>query len=395
MGFNNTTSSNQSTYITIDRCYFHALDEEYYTTRALGFDVSYGAVINCYIDNIKADVDNQGVWAYNTSGPILIYNNFIEACGMNIFFGGADNQASDLIPSDITITKNYLFKRLSWDGAHWNCVNVIESKMAKRVLVEGNVIQNCWADVQDNAIRLKSENQGGNNNWAESADWTIRYNKILNVSFGINITPKAGAYTSVAMERVNFHDNLFMINTSLGNGIFLQNLTVNDTIVNHNTVINDVGNRLVYLYESSADGFDFINNITVDMGTYGIKADGSVAGTASLNAAYPGGQDSGWSCTKNAAVGWPASGYPSQGVTTPENVAAIQFVNYQADGSGDYHLDSGSPYLNAGTDSEDLGADIDLLNAAIEGVIEGNPGDGEPPIPATMTGIYRTGVTSN
>ena len=59
---------------------------------------------------------------------------------------------------------------------------------------------------------------------------------------------------------------------------------------------------------------------------------------------------------------WPA------GNSTPTTWAAVGFVNYNNGNGGDYHLQSTSPYKNAGTDGKDLGADIDALEAAIAGV---------------------------
>jgi hypothetical protein len=43
-------------------------------------------------------------------------------------------------------------------------------------------------------------------------------------------------------------------------------------------------------------------------------------------------------------------------------------VSYHGGDGGDYHLLSGSPYKNAGTDGKDLGADIDAIDTEIAGV---------------------------
>ena len=44
------------------------------------------------------------------------------------------------------------------------------------------------------------------------------------------------------------------------------------------------------------------------------------------------------------------------------------FVQYKQGGGGDYRLQPGSPFKNAGTDGRDLGADIVGLQAAVAGV---------------------------
>lgn len=55
-----------------------------------------------------------------------------------------------------------------WKGAR-SVKNLFELKHAKRVLVEGNVFENNWADGQTGmAIVLKSTNQGGGNPWAQT-----------------------------------------------------------------------------------------------------------------------------------------------------------------------------------------------------------------------------------
>jgi hypothetical protein len=59
---------------------------------------------------------------------------------------------------------------------------------------------------------------------------------------------------------------------------------------------------------------------------------------------------------------WPAGNY------FPSNTAAVQFASYNGGIGGDYHLLSGSPFKNAGTDGKDLGADINTLNSALSGV---------------------------
>ena len=51
---------------------------------------------------------------------------------------------------------------------------------------------------------------------------------------------------------------------------------------------------------------------------------------------------------------WPSGNYfPS----SPKGM----FVNYNGGNGGDYHLVSGSPYINAATDGKNLGADIDAV----------------------------------
>jgi hypothetical protein len=64
---------------------------------------------------------------------------------------------------------------------------------------------------------------------------------------------------------------------------------------------------------------------------------------------------------------FPPSKYPS-GNHFPAAPSAVNFVNYKNGNGGDYHLQSSSPFKNAGTDGKDLGADMDALEAEIAGV---------------------------
>ena len=64
---------------------------------------------------------------------------------------------------------------------------------------------------------------------------------------------------------------------------------------------------------------------------------------------------------------FPPSKYPS-GNYFPASTEAVDFVNYDNGNGGDYHLQSASPYKNAGTDGKDLGADMGAIKAAIAGV---------------------------
>lgn len=73
------------------------------------------SVLNSYIVDIKAvNGDSQGINGYNGAGPMLIENNHIEAAAENILFGGGVPMVSGLVPSDITIRRNYIYKPLSW-----------------------------------------------------------------------------------------------------------------------------------------------------------------------------------------------------------------------------------------------------------------------------------------
>jgi hypothetical protein len=52
----------------------------------------------------------------------------------------------------------------------------------------------------------------------------------------------------------------------------------------------------------------------------------------------------------------------------PATIGDVGFVNFNDGNGGDYHLLPNNPYKGKASDGSDPGADIDALNAAIQGV---------------------------
>src|SRR5258708_31389917 len=88
------------------------------------------------------------------AGPYKIANNFLEASGENILFGGGGANST---PADIQISQNHIFKPLIWkvgqpvyvgrtSGDPFVVKNLLELKNAHPVLLEGTTLQNNrWA----------------------------------------------------------------------------------------------------------------------------------------------------------------------------------------------------------------------------------------------------------
>jgi hypothetical protein len=103
--------------ITLDRVYVHG-DRAKGQKRGVLMNGKQLSVLNSYISDIKAvDIDSQAILGYNGAGPLTILNNYLEASGENIMFGGADPAVVNLVPSDILIRRNHLFKPLTWRSA--------------------------------------------------------------------------------------------------------------------------------------------------------------------------------------------------------------------------------------------------------------------------------------
>jgi PKD repeat protein len=100
--------------IVLDRVYIHGHRTKG-QKRALALHGVRLSVLNSYISDIMmVNADSQGIVGYNGAGPMLIENNFIEASGENILFGGGMPMFNGLVPSDITIRRNHLYKPLKW-----------------------------------------------------------------------------------------------------------------------------------------------------------------------------------------------------------------------------------------------------------------------------------------
>ncbi len=103
--------------ITLDRVYIHG-DRYKGQKRGVTLNGKQLSVLNSYISDIKAvNADSQAINGYNGAGPFTIENNYLEAAGENVLFGGADPAVTNLVPSDIVLRRNHLFKPLEWRNA--------------------------------------------------------------------------------------------------------------------------------------------------------------------------------------------------------------------------------------------------------------------------------------
>jgi len=187
-------------HLIVDRCYIHGHDEGTIMKFGLRLDCANAAVIDSYISGFHSiGYDAQAIAGVNGPGPFKIINNYLEASGENILFGGGAPSIPGLVPSDIEIRKNTLYKPMSWRvgsatyaGKHWTIKNLFELKTGKRVLFDGNQLENSWADVpigqSGYAILLTVRTEGGQSPQADVSDVTITNNVIKNAGAGITLS---------------------------------------------------------------------------------------------------------------------------------------------------------------------------------------------------------------
>src|SRR5215213_7151932 len=300
-------------HLVLDRCYIHAFPTQE-TIRAIALNSSHTEIVNCYISEIHhKSNDSQAIWGWNGPGPFKIINNYLEASGENAGFGGSDPPIAGLIPSDIEIRHNTMSKPLSWRGV-WAVMNLFEIKSGQRVVIEGNVFENCWVSVQAGfAIVLTVRNQTGGAPWSTIKEISFRNNVVRHSGSGVNLLGHDSAdasYKSVEMENVRIENNLFEdIDGEKwgGSGIFVQVTTTSGVVVDHNTVMHSGSAISAYVTVNNvgpSSGFVMTNNI-MQHNAYGIVGQGQGIGTPAFNWFFPNG-----TFRRNILVGADASRYP-------------------------------------------------------------------------------------
>ena len=360
----NTTAQNSAATtannLILDRTYIHGLPN-LSTRRCVMLNSASTAVIDSWLSECHSnDGDSQAIVGWNGPGPFLIQNDYLEAGHEVIMFGGGGMTTANASPADITIRGNHITRPASWKGV-WQVKNLIETKHVRRLLIEGNVIENTWQDGQVGfAFVFKSENQNWDTPWTQSTDITIRYNRIRNVGAVFNIASNPSGAPAVPASRFVITDNIIEnVGTGqfTGDGRTFQLLPgVSDVVLMHNTVVSASGMNPATIYFAGG-GISrlVVHSNVLHHGYAGVKGDATGEGTASLNA-FAGGA----LFTNNAmAEGGTASSYPENNYF-PGTLSSIGFNNLAG---GDYRLSSSSSYLGKGYDGRDIGADINQVDA--------------------------------
>ncbi|HVF66687.1 MAG TPA: hypothetical protein VM914_03435, partial [Pyrinomonadaceae bacterium] len=101
-------------HLVIDRCLITAFPTQI-LKRGVSLQSAETTITGCHIAGFKsAEQDAQAVGGWNGPGPFHVVNNYLEASGENLMFGGATPSVPGLVPSNIEVRRNYFFKPLSW-----------------------------------------------------------------------------------------------------------------------------------------------------------------------------------------------------------------------------------------------------------------------------------------
>ena len=388
-------------HLIFDRNWIHGTAQSE-TTRGIWLGGSTDvAVVDSYfsdfhcIAKIGTCTDAQAVAGgigTNPMGPYKFENNFMEASGEVVMFGGGGATFS---PHDIEIRRNYLFRPLTWmrqspefvgsaDGHPFIVKNLFELKNAERVLFENNVLENCWGGFSQEgyAILLTPRNQPPNRcPECRVLDVTIRNSRIKNVGAGFQIA-NAGDSGDFAKDggRYSIH-NVLIENLDgerfQGHGVLFEilstHVTLHDISIDH---ITGEANRALFMIgertsESKMPNFSFTNNL-LGVGKQQIILTGGGAENCAFRPEVQGPAGVFESCftdykvAGNVIIGgsnkWPAKN------SLVKKITDVGFKAMDKDRVTDYRLHPASRYKNAGIDQKDAGADLDAIDAATKDV---------------------------
>ena len=265
-----TSVAQQPNAIAFERCYIHG-DPSAGSRRGIALNGRNISIVDSRLSDFKeVGADSQALAGWSGAGPFTIVNNYLEGAGENIMFGGADPSIQGLVPADIVVRHNHIFTPLTWRvgdpsyaGTHWSVKNLFELKNARRVVVEGNVLEQNWADAQSGfSILFTVRNQDGTAPWSQVDHVVFQDNILRHAGAGFNLLGYDNNFPSQQTGNVTIRDNLLydVSDTWGGNGAFLQMLDgTSDVVANHNTVLH-TGNVITGDGRPHT-GFVFTNNI--------------------------------------------------------------------------------------------------------------------------------------
>jgi hypothetical protein len=387
--------------IVLDRLYIHGTPQDE-TRRGVELSGSTSVAIqDSYISEFHCSVSGTCVDSQAVSGgvgdapmgPWKIDDNFLEAAGEDVIFGGGEATQT---PADIEIRFNHFFKPLFWlqgqpgfTAPAFIVKNNFEMKNAQRVLFDSNVIEDNWGGFSQHgySILLTPKNQDGDGTsvcpLCQVTDVTIRYVTISHTGGGFVIGNGTSGSGGVALagERYSIHDVIVDdINATLyaGRGTFAQVGTVaqpllQDVTINHVTAFpSHVLFNIGAPDPVTIPDFTFTNSIVV-------AGDSPVTSTGPYgkvqNCAYYQTPVKVWNgCfseskfSSNAILAAPDSPSDWPAGNFYYSTSSIGFVNYNSGDGGDYRLLASSPAIGAGSDGKNLGADVDAVLAAVSDV---------------------------
>jgi len=407
------TGQGTADHIVLDRSWLHGnpQDETYNGVSLSG--VTNAAIVDTYFSDFHciavtgACTDAHAIAGGVSStqdGPFKIQNNFLEASGETILFGGGP---ATLTPTDIQILNNHFWKPWQWikgnpnfiggpDGEPFIVKNHLELKNAVRVLIEANLMENNWGGFTEGGFGMiigpkNQHTQSGANvcPLCQVTDVTVRYVHLAHSGAGLRLMTtlsgngKNGA-PALAGTRWSIHDVILedLSTRYVGGGGAFEIMNdwpqnpLNNLTINHVTAFPDSGSHMITVGNTVATapmyGLVFTNNLVIT-GRYPVWNTGGSTNCAVKNVPVTSINNCFTTSTfvSNGLIAsppeFPPSTWPANNMF-PQTVDDVAFTNYNNGNGGNYELLANSPYKNMGTDGKALGADVGRLKAAMANV---------------------------
>lgn len=270
-------------HLTMDRCYIHG-NSILSFQRGVSLNSSDSEITRCYISEITGrGMDAQAIASWNTPGRNKIVDCYLEATGENLLFGGADPATPDFIPSDVQVLRCNLVKQLTWKGKGWTIKNLLEFKNAKRIAVDGCVLENNWGGEGQAGpcVLFTVRNQEGSAPYSIVEQITFSNCTVRNSDGALNFLGSDNEKPSARASDVAIRNCLF---DKIAGPFITLNGFYNVTI-DRCTHLQSA--NLTTLYGEQSQGFKYTNNVTIDH-DFGIFGDGGTIGKAALDEYAPG-----------------------------------------------------------------------------------------------------------
>lgn len=395
-------------HLVFDRLWIHGSPQDETARGILLGQTRSVAVVDSFLNDFHCAsksgscVDSQAIAGGLDDGPMgpyKIVNNFLEASGQSIMFGGGSAGAT---PQDIEVRHNHMFKPLIWmkgqpgfvggrDGNPFIVKNLFELKNAQRVLLDGNILENSWGGFTQVgfAILITPKNQAGKIGnlcpICKVTDVTVRYNSISHVGAGLQIANAlSGSGVGVPLDgqRYSIHDLVvddidgtkyngtgeFAQIFVSGGAPLLQNVAINHITAFPPRMLFVIGDMIAS--SGPMKNFAITNNI-FNAGTAPVWSTGGGAGNCAFHDDPLTTFDACFTNSTfaaNAIIASPAGARWPKNNFFPVSADAVRFANYNGGSGGNYRLQPSSPFKGKGTDGKDLGADVDAISSAIAGV---------------------------
>ncbi len=339
---------------------------------------------------------------------------------------GTAKMKGGLVPTDITITHNTIYKPVLWqpvtpgdtldsDGIRRCTKNLGEMKIGYRWLIEGNWMENSYdsgcGGQPGIGYSFKDVDQNGDCPWCHSTDITFQNNVLKTIGTAFAIAPCGSAGTTgvnACMQRLKINNVLFWPSTASsqgGQGVVAFASSFNDSGNFNNAIMDSVqvihtnllgpGNFMTTGtgYIRNYSNLNWINNIQ-ELDAFRIPTAASVCSPANIDGSscltqQVTGNVATWTMSNNGAVnrgngiisntiddatmasryGATILGTIVDNVAGVSNYSGVGFTNYSAVNTdyANWKLTSMAPWHNAGSDGADVGVNIPALTAALLG----------------------------